>query len=65
MPGCENISAVITNANATLNKFNRIGYGAGFGDRDIGMIRGGTCIDHDPNAIKPLVFSHEVAEGLF
>ena len=58
--GAEYISAVITNGNATINKFNRIGYIAGFGDRDIKMIRAGTCIDHDPNATKPKVFSLEV-----
>lgn len=39
--GAQHISAVIANPNGTLTKFNRMGFLAGFGDRDIQMIRTG------------------------
>ncbi|HXI41953.1 MAG TPA: hypothetical protein VNH18_30655 [Bryobacteraceae bacterium] len=42
-PDSENISAVIANPGGTISKFNRIGFLAGFGDRDIKMLRGGFC----------------------
>lgn len=42
-PGAENISAVLANPEGTFSKFNRMGFLAGFGDRDIRMIRSGTC----------------------
>jgi hypothetical protein len=38
-PQAENISAVIANPSGTLSKFNRMGFLAGFGDRDIRMVR--------------------------
>jgi hypothetical protein len=40
-PHAENISAVIANPSGTLSKFNRMGFLAGFGNRKIGIIRGG------------------------
>lgn len=40
-PGAENVSAVIVNPSGTLIKFNRLGYAAGFGRRDIRMVRTG------------------------
>ncbi len=42
-PDTENVSAVLANPNGTLSKFNRMGFLAGFGDRDIYMIRKGIC----------------------
>jgi hypothetical protein len=42
-PGSENISAVIANPCGTISKFNRIGFLAGFGRRDIRMLREGLC----------------------
>jgi hypothetical protein len=42
-PETENISAVLANPEGTFSKFNRMGYLAGFGDRDIRMIRDGIC----------------------
>lgn len=42
-PDTENISAVLANPSGTISKFNRIGFLAGFGDRDIRMVRGGYC----------------------
>jgi hypothetical protein len=43
LPDSENVSAVLANPSGTLLKFNRIGFLAGFGDRDIGMVRRGLC----------------------
>jgi hypothetical protein len=42
-PDSENISAVLANPSGTLSKFNRMGFLAGFGDRDIRIIRKGIC----------------------
>jgi hypothetical protein len=42
-PDSENVSAVLANPGGTLSKFNRMGFLAGFGDRWIGMVRGGIC----------------------
>ena len=41
LPGAENVSAVIVNPQGTITKFNRIGYLAGFGNRQVTMIRSG------------------------
>jgi len=41
LPGSENISAVIVNPQGTLPKFNRLGYLAQFGDRNVRMTRWG------------------------
>lgn len=60
LPNAEHISAVITNPSATLNKFNRIGYAAGFGDRDLRIVRAGLSWDQDPNAVVPKTFTHDV-----
>jgi hypothetical protein len=42
-PDTENISAVLANPGGTISKFNRMGFLAGFGDRDILMTRWGLC----------------------
>lgn len=61
-PGAEHVSAVLFNSGATLPKFNRIGYVAGFGSREVRMTRSGTAVDHDPNATEPLQFTFDVAD---
>lgn len=60
LPGAENISAVISNASATISKFNRMGAVAGFGSKRVRMIRRGFLTDLDPNASKPRPFSAEL-----
>ena len=60
LPGAENISAVVFSNSGTISKFNRMGMVAGFGARDIEIIREGTAINHDPNAAEPLAFRHRV-----
>lgn len=56
LEGAENVSAVLFSNSATISKFNRMGYLAGFGDKEKIMIRIGACVNPDPNADKPLRF---------
>lgn len=60
LPGAENISAVISNASATISKFNRMGVVAGFGSKRVRLTRRGTAANPDPNSAAPQVFVHEV-----
>jgi hypothetical protein len=60
LPGAENISAVISNASATISKFNRMGVLAGFGSSRVRLVREGTAANPDPNSEQPLVFIHDV-----
>ena len=62
-PEAENVSAVLFNNSATLSKFNRMGYVAGFGSRRVHMIRNGFALDPDPNAAMPTPFVHAVDEN--
>jgi hypothetical protein len=62
LSGAENVSAVLINPQGTLPKFNRMGYLAGFGPRDLKMTRSGfrrgTTFD------QPLVpFTRHLHEG--
>lgn len=59
-PDTENISAVLFSASGTLSKFNRLGVQAGFGARNIRMVRSGTRHDSNPLSTTPLGFSYEV-----
>lgn len=63
LPGAEHISAVIFNNSGTLNKFNRIGVGAGFGGENITLVQSGLAWDPDPDASAPIPFERVVAEG--
>lgn len=64
-PGAEHISAVITNSQGTVSKFNRLGFAAGFGSRRVEMTRRGTRYVHDPNAARPEPFTQEVHASTF
>jgi len=55
-PGAENISAVFANNSGTISKFNRMGLLGGFGSGRVLMMREGTAVDHDPDALEPKVF---------
>lgn len=59
-PGTENVSAVITNASATISKFDRMGVLAGFGSKRVRIVRRGTAAHPDPNSAAPQPFVHEV-----
>lgn len=48
-PDVENISAVLANPSGTIMKFNRMGFIAGFGDRDLILTRTGTCYRESAN----------------
>ena len=56
LPGSENVSAVFSNNSGTISKFNRMGLLGGFGSGRVLMIREGTAVDHDPNALEPKIF---------
>jgi hypothetical protein len=56
-PNVENISAVLANPEGTFSKFNRMGFLAGFGDRNIRMIRTGLCYR---TALAPEEFTKNV-----
>ena len=58
LPGAEHISAVLANPDGTINKFNRLGFLAGFGDSDIRMIRSG--IRYRNKSLTPETFVQEV-----
>lgn len=55
-PGAENVSAVFVNNSGTISKFSRMGLQGGFGSGRVLMIREGTAVDHDPNAVEPKFF---------
>lgn len=63
LPGTENISAVIVNPQGTLNKFNRMGFIAGFGDRNIRIMRRGLMRgEHDRSDPRPKYFAQDVSK---
>ena len=62
LPDSENISAVLFSNSATIAKFNRMGWLAGFGNPKVNIIREGTCHNHDPNATEPLQFKINIAD---
>jgi len=62
---CEHVSAVLFNSGATLPKFNRIGYVAGFGSRRVRMIRHGTVWNPDPDAALPIPFARRVDDPAY
>jgi hypothetical protein len=60
LPDSENVSAVVFSNSGTISKFNRMGLLAGFGSGRVQLIRQGTVVDHDPNAVAPKAFSKRV-----
>ena len=48
-PGAENVAAVIASNEATLTKFNRMGFIAGFGNQDVFIGRDGAMLDLETN----------------
>lgn len=63
LPNSENVSAVIFNSVGTISKFNRMGVSAGFGSRNVVLIRQGNAWNPDPNASTAAPFIHIVSEG--
>ena len=66
LPESENVSAVFLNPQGTITKFNRLGYIAGFGNRDVRMIRSGIARGegnrHDP---RPTMFHQDVRDPAY
>jgi hypothetical protein len=61
--GAEHISAVVANPSGTLSKFTRMGYLAGFGDRDVKIYRRGIAFQEAGEG-PPTPYAVEVtAEG--
>ena len=63
LPNAENISAVLFTASGTIAKFDRIGRYAGFGAKNLKILRYGLCHDDDPNASLPKRFVFDVEPG--
>lgn len=61
-PNTEHVSAVLFSNSATISKFNRMGYLAGFRPDNLGMIRIGSCYNHEPHATEPLPFVYVVGD---
>jgi hypothetical protein len=59
LPGAENVSAVLFSNSGTVPKFNRIGYDKAW-HSTFRLLRIGTRVDHDDNAIVPAPFSYVV-----
>lgn len=62
----ENVSAVLLNPQGTITKFNRLGYIAGFGNRDVRMVRSGLARGElnqgDP---RPTMFHQDVHDPAY
>jgi len=62
LPDSENISAVLFSNSGTISKFNRMGKLAGFGSERVDLVRLGTRVNHDPDAVAPIGFQVNVGE---
>lgn len=62
LPGAEHISAVISNPQGTISKFNRMGLKAGFDSPRVRMTRVGSHYDHDRNIAVPKSFVVNVSD---
>ena len=61
-PGAENVSAVLFSNSGTVPKFARMSYNAAR-HPFLRLIRYGTCVDFDPNAVVPKTFAYVVGDG--
>ena len=61
LPEAENVSAILLNPQGTITKFNRLGYIAGFGNREVQMVRSGIARGElNPDDPRPTEFRHDV-----
>jgi hypothetical protein len=60
-PGSEHLSAVLFSNAGTIAKFNRMGHQLS-GQRNLRMLRAGTCYSYAPNAVLPEPFVYEVGD---
>jgi hypothetical protein len=61
-PDAEHVSAVLFSNSATISKFNRMGFLAGYRPEGLTMIRAGACYNHEPHATEPLEFMYVVGD---
>lgn len=62
----ENVSAVFLNPQGTITKFNRLGYLAGFGNREVRMVRSGIARGElNPADPRPTQFHHDVSDPAY
>jgi hypothetical protein len=62
----ENVSAVFLNPQGTITKFNRLGYLAGFGNREVRMVRSGIARGElNPDDPRPTPFHHDVGDPAY
>lgn len=59
-PALSHVSAVIFSNSATLGKFNRMGFLAGWRPPGLKMIRHGILFDRTPGALEPIPFEHDI-----
>lgn len=59
-PAMSHLSAVIFSNAATLGKFNRMGYLAGWRPSGLTMIREGLLLDRTPGALEPISFKLDI-----
>jgi len=66
LPESENVSAVFLNPQGTITKFNRLGYIAGFGNRDVRTIRSGIARGEGKrNDPGPTMFHQDVRDPAY
>lgn len=61
-PEAENVSAVLFSSGGTVPKFSRMGYDPNR-HAFFKMIRFGSCLDFDPDAVVPKIFAYVVGDG--
>lgn len=62
----ENVSAVLLNPQGTITKFNRLGYIAGFGNREVRMVRSGLARGElNPADPRPTIFHQDVHDPAY
>jgi hypothetical protein len=61
-PDAEHVSAVLFSNSATIAKFNRMGFLKGYRPEQLGMIRAGSCFNHQPHATEPCPFMYTVGD---
>lgn len=61
-PDAEHVSGVLFSNSATISKFNRMGFLAGYRPEGLAMIRLGSCYNHEPHATEPLPFMYVVGD---
>lgn len=62
----DNVSAVFLNPQGTIPKFNRLGYIAGFGNREVRMVRSGLARgERNPGDPRPTMFQQDIRDQAY